>query len=378
VKTPPLILIVDDNLTNLDILQARLEAHNYKILTATDGKAGLAMAKEKQPDLILLDIMMPKMDGIEVCQHLRADPSLPFMPIILVTAKADPKDVVAGLEAGGDEYLTKPVDHAALVARVKSMLRIKALHDTVLEQSAKLEAQSAQLAEWNRTLEQQVAEQLAKLQRVEQLKRFLSPQLVDLITSSGEEGLLNSHRREVTVVFIDLRGFTAFSDYAEPEEVIGFLRNYHTEMGKLIFQFEGTLEHFAGDGIMVFFNDPIPQEDHTEKAVRMAMEMQTRVKDLRQGWLKKGYNLDLGVGMASGYATLGTIGFEGRMDYGAVGNVTILASRLSSEAKGGQILTDQKTLSKIEDLVEAESVGELQLKGFGRPTASFNVLKLKE
>jgi DNA-binding response OmpR family regulator len=378
VKTPPLILIVDDNLTNLDILQARLEAHNYKILTATDGEMGLAMAKEKQPDLILLDIMMPKMDGIEVCQHLRADSSLPFMPIIMVTAKADPKDVVAGLEAGGDEYLTKPVDHAALVARVKSMLRIKALHDTVLEQTAKLEVQSAQLAEWNRTLEQQVAEQLAKLQRVGRLKRFLSPQLVDLITSSGEEALLESHRREVTVVFIDLRGFTAFSDYAEPEEVIGFLRSYHGEMGKLIFQFEGTLEHFAGDGIMVFFNDPIPQEDHTEKAVRMAMEMQARVKDLRQEWLKKSYHLDLGVGMASGYATLGTIGFEGRMDYGAVGNVTILASRLSSEAVGGQILTDQKTLSKIEDLVEAESVGELQLKGFGRATAAFNVLKLKE
>jgi adenylate cyclase len=358
VKTPPLI--------------------NYKILTATDGKVGLAMAKEKQPDLILLDIMMPKMDGIEVCQHLRADSSLPFIPIIMVTAKADPKDVVAGLEAGGDEYLTKPVDHAALVARVKSMLRIKALHDTVLDQSAKLEAQSAQLAEWNRTLEQQVTEQLAKLQQVGRLKRFLSPQLVDLITSSGEEALLESHRREVTVVFIDLRGFTAFSDCAEPEEVIGFLRSYHAEMGKLIFQFEGTLEHFAGDGIMVFFNDPIPQEDHTEKAVRMAMEMQARVGDLRQGWLKKGYDLDLGVGMAAGYATLGTIGFEGRMDYGAVGNVTILASRLSSEALGGQILTDRKTLSKIEDLVDAESVGELQLKGFGRPTAAFNVLKLKE
>ena len=201
---------------------------------------------------------------------------------------------------------------------------------------------------------------------------------MDVITSSEDEGLLESHRRRVTVVFLDLRGFTAFSDYAEPEEVIGFLRSYHAEMGKLIFQFEGTLEHFAGDGIMVFFNDPIPHEDHTEKAVRMAMEMQARVRDLRHGWLKKSYDLDLGVGMAAGYATLGTIGFEGRMDYAAVGNVTILASRLSSEAKRGQILTDQKTLSKIEDIVEAESVGELQLKGFGRPTAAFNVLKLKE
>ena len=377
-RTPPLILIVDDNPTNLDILQARLAAHNYEIITAADGEAGLAMAREKQPDLILLDIMMPKMDGIEVCKHIRADPSLPFMPIIMVTAKADSKDVVAGLEAGGDEYLTKPVDHAALVARVKSMLRIKALHDTVREQAARLEEQSAQLADWNRTLEQQVAEQLAELERVGRLKRFLSPQLTELIISSGDEGLLESHRREVTVVFLDLRGFTTFSDYAEPEEVIGFLRSYHAEMGKLIFQFEGTLEHFAGDGIMVFFNDPIPHEDHTEKAVRMAMEMQARVKDLRPGWLKKGYDLDLGVGMATGYATLGTIGFEGRMDYGAVGNVTILASRLSSEAKGGQILTDQKTLSKIEDLVVAEPLGELHLKGFARPAAVFNVVKLKE
>lgn len=377
-RTPPLILIVDDNLMNLDILQARLAAHNYEIITATDGEAGLGMAREKQPDLILLDIMMPKMDGIEVCKHIRADTSLPFIPIIMVTAKADSKDVVAGLEAGGDEYLTKPVDHAALVARVKSMLRIKDLHDTVREQAARLEEQSAQLAEWNRTLEQRVAEQLAELERIGRLKRFLSPQLADLIISSGDEGLLESHRREVTVIFLDLRGFTAFSDYAEPEEVIGCLRSYHTEMGKLIFQFEGTLEHFAGDGIMVFFNDPIPREDHTEKAVRMAMEMQARVRDLREGWLKKGYDLDLGVGMAAGYATLGTIGFEGRMDYGAVGNVTILASRLSSEAKGGQILTDQKTLSKVEDLIESEPLGEVHLKGFARPAAVFNVVKLKK
>ena len=376
-RTPPLILIVDDNPTNLDILQARLTAHNYEILTAKDGEAGLAMAKEKKPDLILLDIMMPKMDGIEVCRRLRADPSLPFMPIIMVTAKADSRDVVAGLEAGGDEYLTKPVDHAALVARVKSMLRIKDLHDTVRDQASRLEEQSPQLVEWNRTLEEKVAEQLAELNRVGHLKRFLSPQLAEVVVSSGGEKVLESHRREVTAVFIDLRGFTSFSDAAEPEEVIGFLRGYHAEMGKLIFEFDGTLEHFAGDGIMVFFNDPFPAEDHTEKAVHMAIEMQARVRELRTGWLKKGYDLHLGVGMAAGYATLGTIGFEGRMDYGAVGNITILASRLSSEAKGGQILTDQKTLSKVEDFVEVESLGELQLKGFSRPTTVFNILRLR-
>ena len=373
-RTPPLILIVDDNPANLDILQARLTANNYDTITAKDGKAGLAMAKEKQPDLILLDIMMPKMDGIEVCQRLKANPNLPFMPIIMVTAKADSKDVIAGLEA---DYLTKPVDHSALIARVKSMLRIKELHDTVRDQATRLEEQSAQLAEWNQTLEQRVAKQLAELEQVGRLKRFLSPQLVDLITSSGEKGLLESHRREVTVIFLDLRGFTAFSEYAEPEEVIGFLRSYHAEMGKLIFKCEGTLEHFAGDGIMVFFNDPIPRKDHTEMAVSMAMEMQARVKELRQEWLKKGYDLDLGVGMAAGYATLGTIGFEGRMDYAAVGNVTILAFRLSSEAKRGQILTDQKTLSKIEDLVEAQPLGDMQLKGFARPTNVFNIIRLK-
>lgn len=376
-KSPPLILIVDDNPTNLEILQARLSIHNYQILTATDGEAGLSMAREHQPDLILLDIMMPKMDGIEVCRHLRSDASLPFMPIIMVTAKADSKDVVAGLEAGGDEYLTKPVDHSALVARVKSMLRIKELHDTVCAQASQLKEQAAQLSAWNRTLKDKVAEQLAELERVGRLKRFLSPQLAEIIVSSGEEKFLESHRREVTVVFIDLRGFTSFSDAAEPEEVIGFLRDYHAEMGRLVFQFKGTLEHFAGDGIMVFFNDPFPTEDHTKQAVCMAIEMQARVGELRSGWLKKGYDLHLGVGMAAGYATLGTIGFEGRLDYGAVGKVTILAFRLSSEADGGQILTDQKTLAKVEHLVEAEPLGNLQLKGFGRPTAVFNILRLK-
>lgn len=376
-RTPPLLLIVDDNPTNLDILQARLTAHNYEILTAQDGVTALAMAREKQPDLILLDIMMPKMDGIEVCRRLRADLSLPFMPIIMVTAKADSKDVIAGLEAGGDEYLTKPVDHAALVARVKSMLRIKDLHDTVRDQAARLKEQSAQLVEWNRMLEDKVAEQLAELNRLGRLKRFLSPQLAKVIISSGDEKVLESHRREITVIFIDLRGFTSFSDAAEPEEVIGFLRGYHAEMGKLIFQFDGTLEHFAGDGIMVFFNDPLPAEAHTEKAARMAIEMQTCVRKLRPEWLKKNYDLHLGVGLATGYATLGTIGFEGRLDYGAVGKVTILASRLSSEAKGGQILTDRKTLSKIENMVEAEPLGELQLKGFSRPVAVSNILGLK-
>jgi class 3 adenylate cyclase len=377
-RTPPCILIVDDEPMNLDILQTRLAVHGYEILTATNGEEALAIAGAQQPDLILLDIMMPKVDGIDVCRRLKADASLPFMPIIMVTAKADSKDIVAGLEAGADEYLTKPVDQAALVARVKSMLRIKALHDTAQEQAARLEAQSLQLAEWNRTLEQRVAEQLAELERVGRLKRFFSPQLAELVVSSGGEKLLESHRREITVVFCDLRGFTAFSETAEPEEVMGVLREYHTALGTLIFRFEGTLEHFAGDGIMVFFNDPLPCPDHAAQAVRMAVAMRQQMGELTEKWRRRGHQLGFGVGIAQGYATLGMIGFEGRVEYGAIGSVTNLASRLCGEAQGGQIFINQRVYAAVEELVEAESAGELSLKGFHRPVPTFNVVGLRE
>jgi class 3 adenylate cyclase len=377
VRTPPRILIADDNPENLDIFQTRLAVHGYEIITATDGEEALAIAREKLPDLNLLDVMMPKMDGLEVCRRLKADPSLPFMPIIMVTAKAESRDIVFGLEAGADEYLTKPIDQAALVARVKSMLRIKALHDTVQEQAARLEAQSVQLGEWNRTLGQRVADQLVELEQVGRLKRFFSPQLAELIISSGGEKLLESHRREITVLFCDLRGFTAFSETAEPEEVMGVLREYHAAMGDLIFQFEGTLERFAGDGLMVFFNDPLPCPDPAAQAVRLALAMRQRVGELTGTWRKHGYQLDFGVGIALGYATLGKIGFEGRFDYGAIGSVTNLASRLCDEARGGQILLSQRVYAQVEELVEAEPVGELTLKGFHRPVTTYTVLRLK-
>src|SRR5262245_8977740 len=307
-RTPPCILIVDDEPMNLDILQTRLAVHGYEILTATNGEEALAMACAQQPDLILLDIMMPKIDGIDVCRRLKADASLPFMPIILVTAKADSKDVVAGLEAGAEEYLTKPIDQAALVARVKSMLRVKALHDTVQEQTSRLEAQSKQLTEWNQMLQQRVTEQLTELERIGRLKRFFSPQLAELVVSSGGEQLLESHRREITVVFCDLRGFTAFSEAVEPEELMSVLQQYHTALGQVICRFEGTLERFTGDGLMVFFNDPLPCADHAVRAVRMAVAMRQEMDDLTALWHRRGYQLDFGVGIAQGYATLGMIG----------------------------------------------------------------------
>jgi adenylate cyclase len=376
-RTPAQILIVDDNPENLDILQTRLASHGYEILTARDGEEALAAAREKRPDLILLDIMMPKLDGIEVCRRLKADRSLPFMPIIMVTARADSKDIVRGLEAGGDEYLTKPVDQAALVARIKSMLRIKGLHDTVQEQAARLEAQAAELSEWNRTLEQRVQQQVAQLERLGRLKRFFSPHLAELIVTGGAQDPLQSHRREVTVVFLDLRGFTAFAEVAEPEEVMGVLREFHAEMGKLILEHEGTLGCYTGDGMMIFFNDPVPVPNPAERAIRMVLAMRDTVGELTGRWRKLGYDLGCGMGLGQGYATLGAIGFEGRWDYGVIGTVTNLAARLCGEAKPGQILVPHRFLATVEDLVEAEAVGELTLKGFHRSITAYNILRLR-
>jgi adenylate cyclase len=377
-RMPPRILIADDQPINVDILQTRLAVHGYEILTAADGEEALEMARAQLPDLILLDIMMPKMDGLEVCRLLKGDAALPFMPIIMVTAMADTKDIVTGLEVGADEYLAKPVDQAALVARVKSMLRVKALHDMVQEQANRLAAQALQLADWNRTLEQRVAEQLAELERIGRLKRFFSPQLAELIVATGEEKLLESHRRDVTVVFCDLRGFTAFAETTEPEEVMEVLRQYHMALGELIFRYEGTLERFTGDGLMIFFNDPVPCPDPAARAVRMAVAMRQRVGDLTEIWRKRGHELDLGVGIAQGYATLGKIGFEGRFDYAAIGTVTNLAARLCGEAAGGQILISQRVYAAVEPLAVADLVGELSLKGFVKPVPAYNVWTLKD
>jgi len=373
-RDPARILIVDDSPTNIDILAKRLSAHGYEILTAGDGEEGLAVAREQQPDLILLDIMMPKMDGIEVCQHVKGDASLPFIPIILVTARSDSKDVVAGLEAGAEEYLIKPVDQRALVARVKSMLRIKELHDKSQEQAARLKAQASELVDLNQGLEQRVAEQLTELEHVSQLKRFFSPQLAELIVSSGDDEFMKSHRQEITVVFCDLRNFTEFSSTAEPEEQLRVLREYHNAVGSLIFRFEATLEHFAGDGLMAFLNDPVPCPDHAARAIEMAIAMRGEVGELRKKWEKRGFELGFGVGIALGYATLGQVGFEGQFHYMAIGSVANLASRLCDQAKDGQILITQRVYADVEDMAEVEPVGELTFKGFHKPVPAYQVL----
>ena len=369
-RKPPLILIADDNEANREILARRLEAHGYQLVMAADGEEALRATREQLPDLILLDIMMPKIDGLEVCRRLKADKNLPFIPIILVTARADTKDIVAGLDTGADEYLTKPVDQAALVARVRSILRIKELHDTV-------NAQAKDLGEWNCKLEERVQSQLAEIERMDRLRRFLSPQIAKLVISSGSENILESHRREISVVFCDLRGFTSFAERAEPEEVMQVLREYHAAVGRLIHKYEATLERFAGDALMVWFNDPLPCPEPSARAAHMAVEMRDQVGGLLAKWRKQGHELGFAVGIAQGYATLGRIGFEGRFDYAAIGTVTNLAARLCSEALDGQILIERKVLAAIEGLGTTEPIGEIVLKGLHRPVATFNVQTMK-
>lgn len=364
----PLVLAVDDLPANVRLLDAVLSPRGYRVLGAGSGPEALALVAERRPDLILLDIVMPEMDGYEVCRRLRQDPATAFLPVVMITASGDQERLLA-IEAGADDFVAKPFDQAELLARVRSLLRIKRYHDTI-------EGQAAELAEWNRTLEQRVQEQVGQLERMGRLRRFLSPQLADLVVSSGDESFLDSHRRDITVVFCDLRAFTAFAETAEPEEVMGVLDDYFQALGDLVTRFEGTLERFTGDGLMVFFNDPLPCEDAPLRAVRMAVAMRNRIQGLAKGWARHGYDLALGVGVAQGYATLGRIGFEGRSDYTAIGTCTNLAARLCAEARPWQILLSPRVHAAVEEFVTSEPVGELTLRGFSRPVATFNVVGL--
>jgi class 3 adenylate cyclase len=370
VNTPAKILVVDDTPRNVKLLADLLTVKGYAVMAASSGQEALAKIDAEAPDLVLLDVVMPEMSGYEVCQKIRENPATAMLPLIMVTALDPAEERVKGIEAGADDFLTKPINQGELLARVKSLLRIKELHDTV-------QSQAAELSDWNKNLELRVQEQVQQLERLGRLKRFFSPQLAELIVSGGADDPLKTHRCELTVVFLDLRGFTAFAETAEPEEVMGVLHEYHAAMGRLILEYEATLEHFAGDGMMIFFNDPVPVPNPAERAVRMTLAMRERVKELKIKWKKLGYDLDFGVGIAQGYATIGSIGFEGRWEYGAIGSVPNLAARLCGEAKPGEILIAQRLLANSEELVEYEAVGELTLKGFHRPVPAYRVLGLK-
>ena len=357
------ILVVDDTPRNVKLLADLLSVKGYSVETAASGQEALDSIEKSVPDLVLLDVVMPGMTGYEACRRIRANPRTKMLPVVMVTALDPGEERVKGIEAGADDFLTKPINQPELLARVRSLLRIKSLHD--------------QLDESNRTLEKRVQQQVEQLERLGRLKRFFSPQLAELILSGGADDPLASHRREITVVFIDLRGFTAFAETAEPEEVMSVLRDYHARMGEIILAHEGTLERFTGDGMMVFFNDPVPVPDPTERAVRMALDMREQLVELSQRWRQRGFDLDFGAGIAQGYATIGAIGFEGRLDYGAIGTVTNLAARLCGDAAPGQILISRRVLTSVEQMLETEVVGERQLKGFVKPVSTFNITGLK-
>jgi adenylate cyclase len=359
------VLVVDDLPQNVRLLEAILTSHGYAVVTATSGPQALDRLREEQVDLMLLDILMPEMTGYEVCRQIRQEAATAYLPVVMITASGD-QEKLSSIEAGADDFVAKPFSQAELLARVRSLVRVKRYHDTI-------ERQKAELAAWNHELERRVQAQVRDLERMSRLRRFLSPPIADLVVETGDESFLDSHRAEIVVVFCDLRGFTSFAETAEPEEVMGVLTDYHHVLGEEIFRYRGTLEHFAGDGLMVFFNDPVKCDDPPGYAVRMAMAMRTRMRGLAEGWVRRGYDLGFGAGIAQGYATLGRVGFEGRYDYAAIGSVTNLASRLCSEAAPWQILVSQRVLAGIEDIVASRSVGELTLKGFSRPIRAYDV-----
>ena len=331
------ILVVDDTPVNVKLLADLLGARGYAISTASTGEQALAKVKAERPDLVLLDIMMPGMSGYDVCRSLRADPASALLPVVLVTSLDPHQERVKGIEAGADDFLSKPINQPELFARVKSLLRVKRLQD----------------------------------ERLGRLKSFFSPQLAEAIAAGKADELLKTHRREISVEFFDLRGFTAFAEAAEPEEVMELLRAYHAALGPLVLKHEGTLERFAGDAVMVFFNDPLPVERPAEHAARTALAMLSAFAPIARHWAKRGHELALGVGIAQGYATLGAIGFEGRWDYAAIGNVTNLAARLCAEARGGQVLVDRRSMAALEGRFEFDAVGPFVFKGFSQPVPAF-------
>ena len=354
------ILVVDDMPLNVKMLVDILTYKGFSVVAATGGKDALAKVESARPDLVLLDVMMPDMSGYDVCRAIRANALTALLPVVMVTALDATSERAKGLDAGADDFLTKPINQPELMARVNSLLRIKTYQD--------------QLADLNHNLESRVQEQLAQIERLGQISQFFPKKLAEAILSGNASEVLQPHRRDITAMFLDLRGFTSFAETSEPEELMAVLAEYHAEVGKGLLKHEGTLEHFAGDGIFIFFNDPVQQDNPTERAIRMALELREQVMVLMKEWTKRGFELGFGVGIAHGYATIGAAGYEGRWGYCANGSVCNLAARLCSHAQSGQILISQRVVAMEEGKLKVEPLGDVTFKGFTRPTAIFNVL----
>jgi CheY-like chemotaxis protein len=363
------ILVVDDVPENVRLLTAVLTGHGYDVLSAGNGSAALDLVESAPPDLVLLDVVMPHVDGFDVCRRLRAREATAVLPVIMVTASSGPERRHA-IEAGADDFVSKPFDHDELLARVRSLVRIKRYHDTIKLQAAALE-------ELNQSLEERVRGQVDELERLGRLRRFLSPDIAEAIVSTGDDAILRSHRRQVAMLFADLRGWTSFVDTVEPEELMRVLREFHGAVGRLVKRFDATVGFLEGDGVQLFFNDPIEVPDAALRAVRLGHELREEMTLLTPEWRKRGYDLGLGIGAALGYATCGEVGFESRSDYAAIGAVTNLASRLADEAHAGQVLIAQRLYAEVEEAVDVEPVGAYRLKGFQRPVPAYNLVSMR-
>ena len=351
------ILVVDDQPTNRTLLSDLLGLDQHDVAAVESGDAALAELELQSFDLVLLDVLMPGKDGFAVLREIRANPRLAHLPVVLCTSLDPDQERVRGLEAGADDFLQKPVNRAELSARVRSLLRVKRLFDQV-------EAQRDELKRWSAELESRVAEKVAEVGELSRLKRFFSASIANKIMRGGADDPLVSHRRDVAVVFVDLRGFTAFSDSSAPEDVMRILREFHAAVGACIDVAGGTIERFTGDGVMVFFNDPEPIDNPCRAALTFARAVRDSAGSLAKRWALEGFSLNVGIGVAYGYATVGAIGYEGRIDYGAIGSVTNLAARLCAEAGAGEVLVQQRAIALAGDGFVAAAPQAYVLKGF--------------